>query len=91
MAKVPDPRLEGGLWCHEVLEALQGYVADTLSSQERDAVEAHLRRCDQCARFGGAYSEVVVALRRELTQPEALDRARADRLADRLRSVTDEP
>lgn len=91
MADVPDPRLEGGLWCHEVLEALEAYLSGTLPAQRRAAIEAHLAACDQCARFGGTYAELVRALHQDLRRAPALDAPRADRLAQHLARALEEP
>lgn len=56
------PRLEGGLWCQEVMEALPELVEGTAPDALRAQVSAHLAACDWCARFGGAYGRTVAAL-----------------------------
>jgi anti-sigma factor RsiW len=55
-----------GLTCHEVLERLSDYLDDELLPEARAAVEAHLRGCDGCARFGGEFTSTVRALRDHL-------------------------
>jgi len=53
----------GGLRCDQVLEALDRYVDGRLTDEELSMVQAHVRGCDNCRRFGGAYARVVSALR----------------------------
>lgn len=74
----------GGLRCRDVLEHLSAYVDQELPSDRVRQVEAHLRGCDRCERFGGEFSRVVTALRQELGRAEALAPAVAGRLHDRL-------
>ena len=59
-------RQVAGLWCHDVLEKLSDYMDSDLPVAERERVEAHLRGCDACARFGGDFAATVGALRRHL-------------------------
>lgn len=62
-----DPSFEqrrvGGLWCGEVLERLSDYVDGELPRDAREAIEAHLEGCANCARFGASFSGVVGAVR----------------------------
>ncbi|HHO49891.1 MAG TPA: hypothetical protein ENK18_03240 [Deltaproteobacteria bacterium] len=90
MADVPAARLEGGLWCHEVLERLDAYVDGSLPSDQRAAIEAHLAACDQCERFGGAYALLVGALRRGLGAARPLGSERARRLERHLQRILEE-
>lgn len=62
----------GGLTCGQVLEQLPDYLEDTLRPELREQIEAHLRGCDVCERFGGSYAGVVTVLRRELGGAEPL-------------------
>jgi anti-sigma factor RsiW len=62
-------RKVGGLRCDQVLEALDRYVDDQLTEVEQVMVQAHVRGCDNCRRFGGAYARVVVALRGPANPP----------------------
>ena len=87
MTDIPDARLEGGLWCHEVLEVLDAYVADELSPEQRAAADAHLTKCCYCARFGGVYGRMVQVLHDELSTPVALEDAPSHRLAERLQKM----
>ena len=71
-----------GIRCTEVLDDLPDYVSGALSRERKERVEAHLRGCDWCERFGGAYASTVETLRSRLTDPPPLDpdvRARLDR------------
>jgi anti-sigma factor RsiW len=74
----------GGLWCREVLGLLDRYVDGTLEADELASVQAHVRGCDHCARFGGAYARVVSALR--VPPEDAPPAAVMDRLTARLRA-----
>jgi len=65
----------GGLWCFDVLERLSDYVDGELAAAERAQVEAHLKGCDECTKFGGEFGAVVTRLRERLG-------ARADVPAD---------
>lgn len=56
----------GGLWCFDVLERLSDYVDGELSAAQRAQVEAHLKGCDECTKFGGEFGQVVQGLRARL-------------------------
>lgn len=77
-------RLVGGLWCHEVLAVLSDYVDGELAKPGRDRVEAHLRACDVCERFGGEFTHVVKEIRSTLREPAPLDPEVAERLQKRI-------
>ncbi|HMV65454.1 MAG TPA: zf-HC2 domain-containing protein [Myxococcota bacterium] len=77
-------RLVGGLRCLEVLDRLAEYVDGDLAPAERARVEAHLVGCDACARFGGAYADLVAVLRQRLASDPPDDVSR--RLLDRLQA-----
>jgi anti-sigma factor RsiW len=62
----------GGLRCSVVLTKLSDYLDGELSQAEREALEAHVRGCDVCARFGGRFSEAVRMLRVTLGATEGL-------------------
>ncbi|MEQ8564013.1 MAG: hypothetical protein RMA76_03865 [Deltaproteobacteria bacterium] len=50
----------------------------------RARVEAHLKGCDWCERFGREMSGVVAGLRKQLAEDEAVDEGVAARLMERL-------
>jgi len=58
-----------GIRCTEVLESLPDYLEDSLPAPDRSRVEAHLRGCTWCERFGGDYAGAVTALRTMLREP----------------------
>ena len=70
--------------CGAVLAALSDFLDGEMSVDAREKIVAHLRGCDWCEHFGGRFSEVIGALRRELRAPDALDAGIALRLRDRL-------
>lgn len=63
-----------GLWCREVLARLGDYADGTLDPAARAQVEAHVGACDNCARFGGRYLDLLRRLREALPPelPEGL-------------------
>lgn len=67
-----------GITCGGVLAELADYLDDAVAPAVRARIEAHLRGCDQCERFGGAYAGTVKALRARLAP--GLDEARLARL-----------
>lgn len=78
-------RVVAGIRCIEVLGLLSEYLDGEVSPEDRERIEAHLRGCDQCERFGGQMSSFVKSLRETLREPEPLDEGVARRLQDRLR------
>ena len=78
-------RVVAGLSCRDVLADLSDYLDQQLAPERRAQLEAHLRGCANCERFGGEFSAVVAALRRGLANPEPLDEMSARRLRERLR------
>ena len=66
--KLEDEVTIAGLSCGQVLERLSDYLDGDLSPGDRDRLEAHLRGCDRCARFGGELRAVVGALRSHLAR-----------------------
>lgn len=53
----------GGTSCTEVLALLSEFVDGELGGASRERVEAHLRGCAACARFGSEFKALVSALR----------------------------
>ncbi len=70
-APSPSDHLVGGLRCSEVLSRLSDYVDGDLSADERASVEAHLRGCDVCTRFGGDFGATLKALREHVLRSAA--------------------
>jgi anti-sigma factor RsiW len=81
---LPGEREVAGLRCGEVLACLSDYLDDDLPPGERLQVEAHVRGCDGCARFGGRFAALVTRLRAQLANPGPITPEVADRLAARL-------
>jgi anti-sigma factor (TIGR02949 family) len=79
-------KVVAGLSCSDVLARLSDYVDDELAAEERARVEAHLRGCDGCARFGGEFRATVRALRAHLTVAAEVP----GELKERLRRALDE-
>ena len=75
-----------GLRCGQVLEQLSEYLEGELAPEVRGRIEAHVRACDHCARFGGVFSAAVGALRVVLrgSGEQADAHARLDDLLGRL-------
>jgi len=75
-----------GLRCTEVLARLSDYLDGDLSPEEVAQVQGHLRGCDWCERFGGAYAGVVRGLRRVSVDevPDPIAERLAARLAEEL-------
>ena len=77
-------KVVAGIRCIEVLELLSDYLDGDVSQEVKERIEAHLRGCDQCERFGGQVSSIVKSLREQLKEPEPLDEGVVMRLQDRL-------
>jgi RNA polymerase sigma-70 factor, ECF subfamily len=72
---VANERDVGGLTCGAVLARLGDYVDGELEGSETAKVEAHLRGCTVCERFGGRYARTVHAARERLGADLAIDDA----------------
>ena len=66
----------------EVLADLSEYLDGELPAERRAQLEAHLRGCTVCERFGGSFSTAIQALRQE----ETLEASEASNVFSRLRS-----
>jgi anti-sigma factor RsiW len=65
---------------------LADYIDGGLAQDDAERIDAHLRECDRCAKFGGDYAALVEKLRDRLGSTETSDEAQT-RLADRMESV----
>lgn len=83
MTKIPGERVVAGLTCGQVLDGLSEYLDDELAPEARARLEAHLRGCEGCARFGGEFGATVRALRARLGG-ERLPSDFRDRLRDAM-------
>jgi RNA polymerase sigma-70 factor, ECF subfamily len=77
---VENQRERGGLTCGEVLGVLGEYVDGELPAGTRARVDAHLRECTVCERFGGRYAGVVESARARLGAAPAVDAAHLERI-----------
>lgn len=77
---VANEREVGGLTCGEVLARLGDYVDGELATNEVERVDAHLRGCTVCERFGGRYAHVVHGARERLGAELAVDTDTFDRV-----------
>ncbi len=75
-----------GIRCTDVLGDLSDYLDGELPSEHVARIEAHLRGCDWCERFGGDFSRAVTTLREELGRAPEPATDVHDRLMRRLRS-----
>ncbi|MBW2457952.1 MAG: zf-HC2 domain-containing protein [Deltaproteobacteria bacterium] len=74
----------GGIRCLHVLAHLAAYVDGEVDDGLRRKIDDHLRGCDWCERFGGAYAATVGEARRLLGAPPPLSKPVQDRLYARL-------
>ena len=58
-----------GLRCSAVLAGLTEYLAGGLGAETRKSVEAHVRGCERCERFGGAFAATLRAIRASASEP----------------------
>lgn len=79
-------REAGGIRCGEVLARLGDYVDGELPPADVSRVEAHLRGCEVCERFGGRYSRAVQAARTALGASPTYDTALVEAVRARLAS-----
>lgn len=74
-----------GIRCRDVLAELSDYLDGELSDDRVAQINAHLRGCKNCERFGGRFSTVVIAIRKVLSEPPPLDEGVALGLHDFLK------
>lgn len=73
-----------GIRCREVLAELSDYLDGELAQDRVAQINAHLRGCTNCERFGGRFRTVVTAIREVLAEPPPLDEAVERSLHDSL-------
>lgn len=84
MTTIATDREVAGLRCSQVLELLGELVDGELDDARRGAVEAHVRGCDVCERFGGRFAAMVHAVRRLAADADAIDEDALARLRAQL-------
>jgi anti-sigma factor RsiW len=65
-------RQVSGLFCHEVLSLLTEYLEGLLPMKQREQLEEHVKGCNVCERFGGAFAGAIKQLKETLSIPEPL-------------------
>ncbi len=80
-------RSVAGIRCTEVLDDLSDYLDGELPETRARTIEAHLRGCSWCERFGGDFAEAVTALRTRLGAPSDPPDDVHARLLDRIRET----
>ncbi len=84
---MPDlNRVIAGLRCRDLLSLLTDYVDGELGAKQVGRVDAHLRGCVHCEKFGGEYGALVGELKSRHTVPTVNPDVRA-RLANRMEAV----
>ncbi len=63
-----------GIRCMEVLRHLSEYLDGDCDTEVAGRIEAHVRGCDWCERFGGKFAGTVRSLRQSLLDDPDLDR-----------------
>jgi anti-sigma factor RsiW len=81
---VKNDRILAGIACSQVLAKLSDYFDGELDANQCAQIEAHVRQCDNCARFGGAFTTIVAGLRRRIEAPGSAASAATARLRSRL-------
>ncbi len=79
-------RMIAELRCRDLLSLLTDYVDLELSAEELARVDAHLRGCVHCDKFGGEYGALVGKLKSRLKAPK-VDSDVRDRLTNRMEAV----
>ena len=77
---IENEKVIAGLSCTQVLERLSDYLDGDLPEADSTSIEAHLRGCDGCARFGGEFRSVVESLRVNLARSRSLPAGFRERL-----------
>ena len=83
MSVLRDEQQLAGLWCSEVLSGLTEYLEGGLDAETRRKVIAHVKGCDRCERFGGAFGASIQAIRKSASEQPSGEIL--ERLQSRLR------
>ena len=84
-------RTVAGICCSDVLALLSEYVDGELDVSAVEKIENHLLGCPNCEHFGRNFGAMVVSLRRESEQSEAVQLDVMARLLAQLRRAGNEP
>ena len=77
-------RSVAGIRCTEVLDDLSDYLDGELPPDRIRQIEAHLKGCDWCERFGGDFTDAITTLRARLAAPPEPPPEVHGRLMERL-------
>lgn len=80
----PHERHVAGLTCAEVMVDLSTYLDGDLTPARAAQLEAHVRECQACARFGAGFATLITRVRERLTTPDPVPTDVAHRLRVRL-------
>ena len=69
---------------------MREYVDDGLDPGVVENIEAHLRGCPNCERFGASFGEMVIALRKEAMTGHPMSHDAMSRLLEGLRNSMSE-
>ncbi len=84
---MPDlDRVIAGLRCRDLLTRLADYVDGELGAKDVERVDAHLRECEYCKKFGGEYGMLVEELKGFFDRP-TVDSDVWSRLANRMEAL----
>lgn len=83
-------RTVAGIRCTEVLDDLSDYLDGELPDDRVAKIEAHLRGCDWCERFGGDFADAIAGLRDRLGPPPEPPADLRARLMERLDRATED-
>lgn len=58
--------------CRQLIEFIEGYLADDLDGTHREDFERHLRVCPSCRAYLASYRETIALARGAFTDPTSL-------------------
>lgn len=80
---IPE-RTVAGIKCSLVLQDLSNFLDGDLPPERVQQIQEHLKGCDWCESFGGAFGKVVQQLRQTLNEAEPLSNDIRSRLYESL-------